>query len=418
MALRASGKRVYRNPLDDVPDQVLFFALFIAGTAAIWILKARGLDQVTVTVVPCALMVLYALIALITKRYRLREDKVADNIYYLGFLYTLVSLAYALHVFKPDGSGATDVITNFGIAIFTTILGLAGRVLFNQMREDPIEYEREARYSLAEAINSMRAQLGDIATEASMFKRKLAQILEEGMNETAEATRASLAENVQRFGQTAAEVIGKIDDAFAAFSEHSARLNQIAGQSVIAVEALVTRLHAVDVSPEMISAKFDPVLEGFKEAAAETTKRNRAHGGDMKRIKEAIDASNLAAEGLHKLIEQTDQALGKKLDTVAQRMDRAASAAALLATSFEQADIAWRGEDAAAGGLGAIRKSMEAHRKAMDDIGSSVAEDLSVAREHRDAMQKLLIESRDGLGELEKSLLSLTKVLVEQVSVR
>ena len=51
-------------------------------------------------------MASYALLALVTKRYRLREDKVGDNIYYLGFLFTLVSLAYALHVYDPNGAGA------------------------------------------------------------------------------------------------------------------------------------------------------------------------------------------------------------------------------------------------------------------------------------------------------------------------
>lgn len=109
-------------------------------------------------------MVIYAVIAIITKRFRLREDRVGDNIYYLGFLFTLISLAYALYVYNnPGGSGgAAEIITNFGIAIFTTIFGLAGRVLFNQMRQDPVEYEREARYSLAEASLATRRDTGHV----------------------------------------------------------------------------------------------------------------------------------------------------------------------------------------------------------------------------------------------------------------
>ena len=142
---------------------MLFFGFVLLGAIAIWTMKSVGFNQYAVTAVPISLMIVYAIIALTTKRNRLREDRVGDNVYYLGFLFTLVSLAYALHVYSPDGSGATEIITNFGIAVFTTILGLAGRVLFSQMREDPEEYEREARLSLAEASSELRAQLFGIA---------------------------------------------------------------------------------------------------------------------------------------------------------------------------------------------------------------------------------------------------------------
>src|SRR2546422_3241136 len=65
------------------------------------------------------------------------------------------------------------------------------RSLFNQMREDPVEYEREARYSLAEASSALRSQLADISIEMSNFKRKLAQILEEGIVDVSNTDRKS-----------------------------------------------------------------------------------------------------------------------------------------------------------------------------------------------------------------------------------
>src|ERR1700679_1237765 len=97
-----TGQRVYRNPFADRLDQILFFGFFAAGTVSIWTLKLLGINQYIVTAVPLALMAIYALIAIVTKRYRVREDRVGDNIYYLGFLFTLVSLAYALYVYSPD----------------------------------------------------------------------------------------------------------------------------------------------------------------------------------------------------------------------------------------------------------------------------------------------------------------------------
>ncbi|PJI42429.1 hypothetical protein [Ferrovibrio sp.] len=93
----ASSKKKYLNPLNDIPDQALFFGLFAVGGLAIWFMKMAGFHQYVVTAFPVAIMFGYAGVALVTKRYRIREDKIGDNIYYLGFLYTLVSLAYALY---------------------------------------------------------------------------------------------------------------------------------------------------------------------------------------------------------------------------------------------------------------------------------------------------------------------------------
>jgi hypothetical protein len=432
----STDKGSYRNPLADVPDQALFFTMFGIGAAAIWFLKARGLSQFTVTTVPVALMVLYAAIALITKRYRLREDKVGDNIYYLGFLYTLTSLAYAMYVYRPDGSGAADIITNFGIAIFTTILGLAGRIFFNQMREDPVEYEREARYSLAEALRSMHAQLDDIGNEAALFKRRLAQILEEGMLETSEKTRSSLEENVKQFGAASNMVVGRIDEAFASFTEHSTRLNEISAQSVSVLEALLERIEKIDVSPQMLASKFEPVLDIFKEAASETAKRNRTQGNDLKRMRDAVEAINSSSESLQKQIDGTNKALTRQLEAVNVKLDSAAGTLARIVQSFNDAKAAIGGDlsgDSRSGGLSAIVEqetkaagvaisalceTVDEQRVAVTHLREAIAEDLEVARRHRDAIGAILVESQEALRQFETTLVGLTRALVEQVDAR
>ena len=111
MAVDKARGRYVKKTRTDIGDQYLFFALFIIGGAAIWWLKEIGWSQLHVTFVPVGFMGVYIFLSLATKQYRLREDKVGDNIYYLGFLYTLTSLSHALYVYDPDGSGATAIIT-------------------------------------------------------------------------------------------------------------------------------------------------------------------------------------------------------------------------------------------------------------------------------------------------------------------
>lgn len=433
MASRRASRPAYRDPLRDYPDQSLFFALFVIGAAAIWILKVSGFSQFVATAVPVGLMLLYALAAWVTKRYRLREDRVGDNIYYLGFLYTLVSLAYALYTYQPDGSAAADIITNFGIAIFTTIIGLAGRVFFSQMREDPVEYEREARYSLAEATNAMRAQLGDISSEAAIFKRKLAQVLDEGISETTRLACSFLDDNVARCGETSAAVLQKIDDAFAQFSERSARLNGMTAQGITAMERLITSVEHIEISPRVLSEKFDPVLQAFHEAAAEATRRNRAQTNDLRRVSAMIEVSESSMKELHDRIAMSHQSFSSMIEGTAGQLHKTAEAAAALTRSLEDTHKLIDGKGRDAGGLGdllrretlaateafeSLHRTLETGREAGQRALSELAEDLALARQHRADAARMLEESKQAYQELEQALVSLTRTMIEQLSAR
>src|SRR4051794_3271851 len=110
MSADESRKIKYRNLLEDVPDQALFFGAFIIGAFSIISLKVASVDQRIVTSLPIGLMAIYAAIAVYTKRYRIREDRVGDNLYYLGFLFTLVSLAYSLWAYTSELSAIQTII--------------------------------------------------------------------------------------------------------------------------------------------------------------------------------------------------------------------------------------------------------------------------------------------------------------------
>jgi methyl-accepting chemotaxis protein len=403
----------------DMPDQYLFFVLFVLGAVAIWTLKLLHVPQIAVTAVPVGLMMLYAAIALWTKRYRIREDKVGDNIYYLGFLYTLVSLSYALYVYNPDIPDATDIITNFGIAIFSTIIGLAGRVFFNQMREDPIEYEREARVSLAQATNELRAHLADICIEMSNFKRKTLQIMEEGVTDIANSTRATLSESVERFAATSNEVIEKIRAAFASFIDHSARLNEIASKNVEALQALFERIERIEASPDLLSGKLDPVIQQFAEIANEAMRRNRAQTNDLKRMREAIDATLAATDALKGSVDASMTGIGTRIERFGKGLDESAAIARKFhdamgaAASQVKADV-----EAVRQVVATLDSGADARKKAVAEIRTAIEADMGIARQHRDATAKMLEESRAAVTEVEQSLVTLSRTIVEQLGGR
>lgn len=414
-----AGKRIYRNPFTDIQDQVLFFGLFLLGAIGILTLKGWGYSQPTVTIFPLSLMILYAGIALATKRYRIREDRVGDNMYYLGFLFTLVSLGYALYVYDPYGSGVETIITNFGIAISTTILGLAGRVFFNQMREDPVEYEKEARYALAEASGALRSQLGEISIDVSVFKRKLVQIMEEGVVDISNSAKTSMAETVQKVSSSSDEVLRSIQVAFQAFTDHSTNLNEAASKNVKALQSLFKRIEQIEASPDLIAAKFDPIIQKFDEVASDALKRNRAQASDLKRLRDVIDAAVAASEALHKTSASSDASMSQKIEKFVQFSDSAVTEIARLTEKLRDTGSALLNEVAGIQSVSAeLKDGVTVHQNSISQIRSTIEENLRIAHQHREAMSQLAAESRESLQALQGALVSLSKTLVEQLNGR
>jgi hypothetical protein len=128
----------------------VFMVFVSAGVVYVGSSKLFGFPLLAVTLVPVGIMLLYAAATYFSQAIRLRDDQTGDNLYYMGFLFTLTSLGVALFQFNTFG-GVENIVRNFGIAITSTIAGIALRVFFNQMRRDPIEVERAARLELADA---------------------------------------------------------------------------------------------------------------------------------------------------------------------------------------------------------------------------------------------------------------------------
>src|SRR5437868_5291556 len=89
-------------------DKWLFFATFSIGTIAILAAKIADLRPAIPVAIGVLAIATYGLIAWRSPAFRLREDRAGDGAYYLGFLFTLVSLSFALWEFE-NGKYAHDV---------------------------------------------------------------------------------------------------------------------------------------------------------------------------------------------------------------------------------------------------------------------------------------------------------------------
>lgn len=206
---RAQRTLPRRRFFSDMPDKGLFAGVAVLGFGAILLFKVKGIDADLVAGGAVALMIAYGFVAFQFRRVQLRPDRLGDNFYYLGFIYTLASLSAALLQLR-SGARIEDLLGSFGIALFTTIVGVAGRVLFVQMRGDIDEVEDEVRRDLLHSSADLRAQLNMTLAEFETFHTGVQQAARKAAEQALTATQDGIA-NISRVANAAAE---NIDRAF------------------------------------------------------------------------------------------------------------------------------------------------------------------------------------------------------------
>src|SRR3569623_1090307 len=147
-------------------------------------------------------MIGYALLLGFARLFKLRDDQSGDNLYYMGFLFTLTSLGVSLYQYPSLGS-AEQIVQNFGVAIASTIAGIALRIFFNQMRRDPVEVEHFARLELAKASRDVKRELESTVLEFAYFRRATQQSIADSLEEVKAVLSEAKASFVGQLGDLA-----------------------------------------------------------------------------------------------------------------------------------------------------------------------------------------------------------------------
>lgn len=242
-----------RGGLSGAAGALVFLAFVAVGSGWIVWAKLAAMPAAAVTLVPVAVMIAYAAAALVF-RPGVGEDQSGDNAYYMGFLFTLTSLSVSLWQFRADGE-AEEIVRNFGVAIASTIAGIALRVFINQLRRDPVTIERGARVDLADAARRMRRELDAVVLDLSHFRRGAQQ----SAAETFETARAEMAGSAGALAAAVEALSGHLD-------AHSERLAEVTRQLEVLERGL-------EMSPPSPSPNLDgegsvpaPTIDGREEA--------------------------------------------------------------------------------------------------------------------------------------------------------
>lgn len=288
---------------------VVFMAFVALGSVYILLAKLAGVGQFYVTFVPVGIMLAYAALIFLARNLRLRDDQSGDNLYYMGFLFTLTSLGVSLYQFSAEHA-AEDIVQNFGIAIGSTIAGIGLRVVFNQMRRDPVEVERMMRLELAEAARRVRRELDSTVVEFGYHRRSAQQAAADSFKQVAER----FDEIVAKFDASLKEITGQLAQPLEAASRHSgdtlgelsktlaASLSASAQQfgaetdklairvraTAIKLDEVIAKLGAIETPESAIKAGLEPIAQSISQSVESLSERSNS---DVTAIKDALTTS-------------------------------------------------------------------------------------------------------------------------------
>jgi len=380
---------LFLNGVDDRRDVKLFIACLFVGFLGIVLLKmAWNANQIVVTLFPCAVLVGYTFYVWHTKSYQLRGDRAGDSVYYLGFLYTLLSLGLSLYQFVMAGMGAREIVGNLGIALFTTIIGLAGRVVLTQLREDPVEIEESARIALAEAVSLVRSELSQMVEDVNIFRSTTMLSIVEGAEELSRETNQALTENVTAFTSSARAVIDRIEEVFADFGENAKKLNKVSAGTINSLEKLINRVEAIEAPQSLISAKFDPLAERISEVITIFNVRTEEQRLAVDRLRTLVEETAAKAEQSMDGMAMLASAVGTIVDGIERQTKTVTADSETLCTLADNIKVYLSEIPEKQGGV--VSKLIETTEVALQNLTTSVNQTLEdLAESQRGAAGKL-----------------------------
>jgi hypothetical protein len=245
---------------DDMPDKGLFAGVAALGFILILVLKVEALGSEVVCALAVTLMLVYGVVAYRVPKVRLRLDRLGDNFYYLGFIFTLASLSAAL-VQMRAGIEVEAVLGNFGVALITTIVGIAGRVVFVQMRSEIDDVEEVIRRDILEASAALKGQLSGAIQEFDTFRTGLRQIAQETLQETADYGKA----HVHQIATVTEAAAARINAAFDERKSHGQEVIKVTLKLSAAVDDLISRMEKADLPTDQLTSRLNTFTSALEQ---------------------------------------------------------------------------------------------------------------------------------------------------------
>lgn len=260
-----------------------------------------------------------------------RNERAADNLYFLGFIFTVCALGvslYRYHAAAPDDVPVEQIMGDLGIGLMTTVVGLVSRVLVLH-REDWADTEERTREQIVDFANSIMSDMYQTSEVVSQghtanlqVMRELAKTMEQftarvreqshqvvlNLEEAAKSV-AGFSETVNQLGSPVERMPDEIAKAVSDMQRQSIRemqgiatnfheviaeflrsaQDQISASISTTEQILVSRIKQLSIPSEEVNQLRRRMLTGFDTQSQELTRSFGQFSNAMRQVTQAVD---------------------------------------------------------------------------------------------------------------------------------
>ena len=249
-------KRTHDVTPNDNLDRAAFLLAFLFGAVGSLLLKALGAHPFIPAGFAAFILGLYAFVAWAGGRVKIEPETIGDNCYYLGFLFTLASLAYTLYqVADPSLNvgrpvNITEVISGFGLALSSTIFGVFLRVWMMQLRPDFVAKDREVRAEINRSFGDFKKNMSGMLSQSKAYATESIQVAAERDARIRGSTEQFLEDHRKSLEKNADALSAHMKEAFseaalAAAKQITAGINEIQKDQQDQIKEAINELQAI-----------------------------------------------------------------------------------------------------------------------------------------------------------------------------
>ena len=357
------------------PNAFWFFVALLGGGVAIWLIKSV-VDNAWLAAFVAAGVVL-ALMSYYLLNDEDAPDEEGDNLYYLGLLFTLISLMFTLvELFGADNDALRNaekiraLLENFGIALSSTVVGIAGRVALQNWQRAGFpgtsEFDGDSRGRVPTSLPPPGASAQDLEGFNREVLGRIARDLTQGANALARFHRIvrSHASDSEDHLRNHSESLKRESAEFQVTLQRNAATfaQDLKSQAESTLKAVGGSLSAMAQQTETLLAGIQSANHGYLAELRETTRSfqeefRSASGQNSEAIREKFEAAAREAESLPERLQSTHDgyvsavrettrsfyddiqfATKKNLDALQQSFDAAAAQSLALVQNMSRID--------------------------------------------------------------------------------
>jgi hypothetical protein len=281
-------------------------------------------------VLPLTFMVVYIFIGYNYREREISEEKFADSCYYLGFIFTIVSIIFSLLDIPNIGNDMTNIAVRFGAAMASTVFGLFVRVVLVSFRPNAEDALRSVEDVVVEASRKLTDEFDNAFDNLQDFRGKVSTAAKETValvntqfesltehntakmntffEEMTRLNRESLLSIVQDIRTSALGLERMVNEYEGSIRGTITRIDSsVEGFS----HKLLGRLETVEFPDDIFTRKLEPPITSLSGSTDNVTEGVKKVSNDVLKAAKAVEKTvgqiNLKAESLTQTLDAVHQ---------------------------------------------------------------------------------------------------------------